>query len=287
MARVQALLASALSHEWVLRMLTALAIAFIGLWLARVLARALERLMLRFQVEETLRSFLRNVAYSAAVVVALIAALDFAGVPTTSLLAVVGAAGLAIGLALKDSLANIASGVMLIVLHPFRKGDQVQIAGLEGVVDQVRIFQTLLVTGDNRTIILPNSQITAAPITNFTLRGDRRVDIPVGIAYGDDIARARTTLLAIASENKLVKSEPAAAVVVTELAESSVNLQLRVWAYAPDHGTVKTELMEAVYARFGQVGISIPYPQRDLHVYHHDAEGRPLAQLTAAVQDGD
>lgn len=287
MARVQAWFAAALSHEWVLKLLTAAAIAIIGLWLARVLARALERLMLRFQVEETLRSFLRNVAYSAAVVVAMIAALDFAGVPTTSLLAVVGAAGLAIGLALKDSLANIASGVMLIVLHPFRKGDQVQIAGHEGVVDQVRIFQTLLVTGDNRTIILPNSQITSAPITNFTQRGDRRVDIPVGIAYGDDIALARSTLLAVAAANKLVKSEPAAAVVVTELAESSVNLQLRVWAFAPDHGTVKTELTEAVYSRFGQVGISIPYPQRDLHVYHHDAEGRPLAQLTAAVQDGD
>ncbi len=287
MARVQAWFAAALSHDWVLKLLTAVAIAIIGLWLARVLARALERLMLRFQVEETLRSFLRNVAYSAAVVVAMIAALDFAGVPTTSLLAVVGAAGLAIGLALKDSLANIASGVMLIVLHPFRKGDQVQIAGHEGVVDQVRIFQTLLVTGDNRTIILPNSQIASAPIINFTQRGDRRVDIPVGIAYGDDIALARSTLLAVAAANKLVKSEPAAAVVVTELAESSVNLQLRVWAFAPDHGTVKTELTEAVYSRFGQVGISIPYPQRDLHVYHHDAEGRPLAQLTAAVQDGD
>ena len=287
MARVQAWFAAALSHDWVLKLLTAVAIAIIGLWLARVLARALERLMLRFQVEETLRSFLRNVAYSAAVVVAMIAALDFAGVPTTSLLAVVGAAGLAIGLALKDSLANIASGVMLIVLHPFRKGDQVHIAGHEGVVDQVRIFQTLLVTGDNRTIILPNSQIASAPIINFTQRGDRRVDIPVGIAYGDDIALARSTLLAVAAANKLVKSEPAAAVVVTELAESSVNLQLRVWAFAPDHGTVKTELTEAVYSRFGQVGISIPYPQRDLHVYHHDAEGRPLAQLTAAVQDGD
>nr|WP_158637195.1 mechanosensitive ion channel domain-containing protein [Arenimonas daejeonensis] len=207
--------------------------------------------------------------------------------PTTSLLAVLGAAGLAIGLALKDSLSNIASGVMLIVLRPFRAGDAVVIAGQEGIVEQVRIFQTLLRTYQNHDVILPNSQITTAPIINYTARAQRRIDLPVGIGYNDDLAEARAVLLGLAARNSRVLKDPAADVLVTRLGESSIELVLRAWCATPDYVEVRSELIEAMAREFSNAGISIPYPQRDLHVYHHDADGRPLAQVTAAVDDPD
>jgi small conductance mechanosensitive channel len=252
-----------------------------------LLSRALDRVMGRFGVEQILRDFLRNLAYAIGLIVVFVAALDALGVPTTSLLAVLGAAGLAIGLAMKDSLSNIASGVMLIVLRPFRAGDAVSIAGQEGIVEQVRIFQTLLRTYQNHDVILPNSQITTAPIINYTARAQRRIDLPVGIGYGDDLAEARTVLLGLAASNPRVLKDPAADVLVTRLGESSIELVLRAWSATPDYVEVRSELIEAMARGFSSAGISIPYPQRDLHVYHHDADGRPLAQVTAAVDDPD
>lgn len=281
------LVARAAASEWIWRIAMALAIALAGLWLARLLSRALDRVMTRLGVEAILRGFLRNLAYAIALVVVLVAALDSLGVPTTSLLAVLGAAGLAIGLALKDSLSNIASGVMLIVLRPFRTGDAVQIAGQEGVVESVRIFQTVLRAYQNHDIYLPNSQVTTAPIINFTARGERRIDIAVGVGYGDDIRRARAVLLAIAAAHTKVLPEPAADVLVSGLGESSVGLSLRAWVKTADFVPVRSELNEAIHRDFAQAGVSIPYPQRDLHVYHHDADGRPLAQITSAVADPD
>jgi small-conductance mechanosensitive channel len=208
-------------------------------------------------------------------VVVFIAALDFVGVPTTSMLAVVGAAGLAIGLALKDSLANIAAGVMLIVLRPFRIGDQVQVANQEGVVDSVRIFQTTLVTTDNREIILPNSQITAAPIVNFTGRGERRVDLVVPMAFGEDLGALRQALLQLAKTNGRVKSMPEPEVLVASLGEGTVSLQLQAWVGARDYNQVKAELLEAALADFGRRGLRTPIPQREVHVHHHNAPALP------------
>ncbi|KFN42927.1 mechanosensitive ion channel family protein [Arenimonas oryziterrae] len=266
---LRSLATHAFDHAWAWRMLVAASIGILGIWLARWVARALDRLMLRLQVEQILRSFLRNVSYAIAVIVALIAALDYAGVPTTSLLAVVGAAGLAIGLALKDSLANIASGVMLIMLRPFHTGDSVQIAGLEGIVDSVRIFQTTLHTGDNRVIILPNSQITAAPIINFTTRGERRLDLNIGIGYSDDLAAARTSLIAAANGNRRVKSEPAPEVLLLELGDTRVSLQLRAWVPAGEVAFARSELLETIHGSFAGQGIRIPVLQREVHVHHH------------------
>ena len=281
------LLARAAASEWLWRIGVALAIALVGLWLARLISSALDRGMTRFGVEVILRDFLRNLAYAIALVVVLVAALDALGVPTTSLLAVLGAAGLAIGLALKDSLSNIASGVMLIVLRPFRAGDAVQIAGQEGIVESVRIFQTVLRAYQNHDIYLPNSQITTAPIVNFTSRGERRIDIAVGVGYGDDIRHARDVLLGIARATAQVLDEPASDVLVSGLGESSVNLVLRAWVKTPDFVAARSELTEAIHRDFAQAGVSIPFPQRDLHVYHHDADGRPLEQITSAVEDPD
>jgi small-conductance mechanosensitive channel len=285
--RASGLFQQAIASEWLLRIAMALLVGLVGLWLARLVSRAADRGMTRFGVELILRDFLRNLIYAVAIVVVLVAALDALGVPTTSLLAVLGAAGLAIGLALKDSLSNIASGVMLIVLRPFRAGDAVHIAGQDGVVEQVRIFQTVLRAYQNHDIILPNSLITAEPIINFTARKQRRIDLAIGVGYDDDLGQARTVLLDIAHQHAKVLADPAPEVLVTGLGESSVDLVLRAWVQTPDYITTQSELTEALRNRFAEAGLSIPYPQRDLHVYHHDADGRPLEQITAAVDDPD
>jgi len=263
-------------HLWILHAALALVIVVIGVWLARWTARGLDRVMRRFQVEEILRNFLRNVAYAIALVVVFIAALDFIGVPTTSLLAVVGAAGLAIGLGLKDSLANIASGVMLIVLRPFHIGDQVQIAGLEGVIESARIFQTRMLTVDNREIILPNSQITSAPIINYTVRGNRRVDLNVPMAYGEDLPALRAALLALARGNARVKQSPPPEVQVTAFGESgTVTLQLQAWVGAREYAQARSELLEATLADFHDRGLRSPQ-RRDVHLHHHGEAALPL-----------
>lgn len=273
--------------DWLWRIAVALLIALVGLWLARLLSRGLDRVMTRAGLDLILRDFLRTLAYAIGLVVVFVAALDALGVPTTSMLAVLGAAGLAIGLALKDSLSNIASGVMLIVLRPFRAGDVVQIAGQEGIVERVGIFQTVLRAYQNHDITLPNSEVTTSPIVNFTARGERRVDVAVGIGYGDDLRHAREVLLGIARANDKVLDAPETDVLVTGLGESSVDLVLRAWVKTPDFVLASSELNEAIHRDFARAGVSIPFPQRDLHVYHHDADGRPLAQVTAAVDDPD
>jgi small conductance mechanosensitive channel len=268
----EALASQAMAHDWVWRVLGAFVLAAVGVWLCRRLARVLDRLLARVEMDLILRGFLRNLGYAIGLVVVMIAALDFAGVPTRSLLAVVGAVGLGVGLAVKDSLSNIASGVMLIVLRPFRAGDAVAIAGLEGVVDSVRIFQTHLHTADNRLLILPNSQIASAPIVNFSARGERRLDVAVGIGYEDDLAAARATLLEVARLNPRVRREPAPDVVVAELHDTRVAVQLRAWVAAGDYGNAKAELQEAAWQALGAIGIRAPVPQRQVHVFHH---GRP------------
>ena len=262
--------ALALSHRWLWHLLLGLVFVVVGLWLARWLARVLDRLMIRLEIESILRGFLRNLGYAIAVIVILIAALDFIGVPTTSLLAVVGAAGLGIGLALKDSLSNIASGVMLIVLRPFHSGDHVLIAGNEGVIDQVRIFQTLLHTSDNRQVILPNSQITSAPIVNFTTRGERRLELDISVAYGDDLGRARQILVDSARENPRVHLVPAPEAIVSALGDTRVMLQLRAWLGAEDYTLARSELIEAILPRFEAAGLRLPSPARELLVRHEE-----------------
>jgi len=270
MKAFDAILAELGQHQWLVRGLIAIAIALIGIWLARWVARALERVLHRFDVEIILRSFLRNLAYAIGIIVVCIAALDFAGVPTTSLLAVLGAAGLAIGLAMKDTLSNIASGVMLIVLRPFHSGNYVQVAGIEGIVDSVHIFQTHLHTQDNRQIILPNSQITAAPIINFTVRGVRRLDVSIKISYSDDMAAARKILLGIAKNHAQILSEPPAEVVVALLADSHVELQLRVWLAAADLGALRAYLLEQSWQKLSEQGFTTGVAQQHTHVHHQD-----------------
>lgn len=277
------------AQAWGLKLLGAVVILLLGMWLARRLSRTLDRTFERAHMEATLRGFLRNIAYAAMLVIVIVAALQSLGVPTTSVMAVLGAAGLAIGLALKDSLSNIASGVMLIVQRPFHVGDFVQVAGLEGTVDQIRVFQTRMRTVDNRSVIIPNSLITTAPIINFTANPQRRIDLGVGVGYEDDLKAARSILLEVANANSLVLADPVPEALVTALAESSVNLELRAWVNTADYANARSGLIAAVRNGLVERGFNIPYPQRDLHVYHRDADGRPLAEVLArsVADDGD
>jgi small-conductance mechanosensitive channel len=278
-----------LLETWGLKLLAAIAIFVFGRWLARRLSAGLERVLGRAHVDSTLTGFLRNIAYAAMLVLVLMTALTAIGVPTTSMFAILGAAGLAVGLALKDSLSNIASGVMLIVLRPFRTGDHVIAAGQEGVVLEIRVFQTRLRALDHRVIILPNSEITTAPIINYSSLPQRRFDVSVGVGYEDDLQKAREVLLRIARDEPLVLDEPEPAVRVLNLGASSVDLVLQAYAANADFVEARSRVLEAVRNQLVGHGLSIPYPRRDLHVYHRDADGRPLSDLMlrGVIDEGD
>ncbi len=267
----------------------ALIILVVGMWLARQLSQWLHRVLTRARVEITLTNFLRNVSYALLLVLVFVSALSKIGVPPTSLIAVLGAAGLAVGLALKDSLSNIAAGVMLIVLRPMRDGDHVVIAGQEGIVDEIRIFQTRIKAFDERMITLPNSTITTAPIINYSTLPTRRLEVTVGVGYGDDLKKAQQLLLQIATDNPNILDTPAPFVQVTNLGESTVDLMLFAYASNGNFGAAKSTTLEQIRDQLLENGLSIPYPQRDLHVYHHDADGKPIAELLrkGVTDDGD
>ena len=270
----------ALAEIYGLRLLGAVLILLIGLWLAKRLSRTLDRVLERTHTEATLRGFLRNIAYAAMVVVVILAALQFLGFAPASLFAVLGAAGLGIGLALKDSLSNLVAGFQLIVQRPFRAGDYVNAAGLEGTVEQVRVFQTRLRTPDNRVVILPNGLITAAAITNFTGTLKRRIDIAASLTHGDDLRAARARLIELAQHDARVMQEPAPVVLTTGLgADNRLSIELRVWARTGDVMQLRSDLTEAVRNALVEMGIGIPAAVRDVRVFHHGADGRALTEL--------
>lgn len=250
-----------------LNLLIAIGIFFVGRMIADKIAGLARALMLKAKVDDTLRSFLRNVIYYALLAAVVVMALGQAGLNVTSFLAVLGAAGLAVGLALKDSLSNFAAGVMLIMLKFFKRGDWVSVAGESGTVQTVSIFNTILTTADNRMVIVPNSAILSGTIVNVTANDTRRVDLVMGIGYGDDLLKAKELLMKILTDDPRVLAEPAPQVEVLELAESSVNFAVRPWVRTPDYWGVYFGITEKVKLVFDQEGISIPFPQRDVHVY--------------------
>jgi small conductance mechanosensitive channel len=250
-----------------LNILIAFGIFFIGRMVANKLAALARTLMLKAKVDDTLRGFLRNIIYYVLLAAVTIMALGQAGLNITSFLAVLGAAGLAVGLALKDSLSNFAAGVMLILLKFFKRGDWVTVAGESGTVHTVNIFNTLLTTADNRSVIVPNSAILSGTIVNYTANETRRVDLVMGIGYDDDLLKAKELLMKIVTEDPRVLPEPAPVVAVLELADSSVNFVVRPWVKTSDYWPVYFGLTEKVKLVFDQEGISIPYPQRDVHLY--------------------
>ncbi len=239
----------------------------VGMRVAKWVAGIAEHALTRADVEPTAVMFLRKVAYVILLVVLVLAVLQLFGVPMTSMIAVLGAAGLAIGLALKDSLSNIASGVMLVSLKPFKVGDFVNINGESGTVEAVSIFQTRLRGADNQTIVLPNSLITSDSIINMTPDTMRRIALVIGIGYDDDIDAARAAAMGVMLDDARVLPEPEPSVLVYELGESSVNLGIRCHVGNADYFVTKCELTERIKKAFDRDGISIPFPQRDVHLF--------------------
>jgi small conductance mechanosensitive channel len=255
-----------------LKLLAAIAIFFIGRWVAKLLRKLIERLMVKGNVDQTLVSFTGNLAYVALLAFVIIAALGQLGVQTTSFIAVLGAAGLAIGLALQGSLSNFAAGFLMIIFRPFQVGDFIEGAGTAGTVEEIQIFTTQLKTPDNKTIIIPNSSLTADNIVNWSVKGTRRVDLTMGIGYEDDIDKARQIMADIMAADDRILKDPAPQISVAELADSSVNFTVRPWAAAGDYWDLYFDLTEKFKKAFDAQGVSIPFPQRDVHVYQHTPE---------------
>ncbi|MCL4138892.1 UNVERIFIED_CONTAM: hypothetical protein GTU68_050717 [Idotea baltica] len=220
----------------------------------------LGKVMRRSELDEILINFVSSIAKALLYLLLFIAALNQLGVDTTSLIALIGAAGLAVGLALQNSLQNFAAGVMMIVFRPFKLGDFIEAGGVMGVVEQISIFSTVLKTGDNREVIVPNGQIYSDAITNYSARPTRRIDMVFGIGYDDDLLVAKGLMESIINAHESVLEEPAPAVAIAELADSSVNFNVRPWVKKEDYWTVRSELIEQIKLAFDQNNISIPYP---------------------------
>ncbi|HUV30727.1 MAG TPA: mechanosensitive ion channel domain-containing protein [Acidobacteriota bacterium] len=249
------------------KILGALAILIIGRLLVGVLANIVRRLMTRSKADVILTRFVTSLTRIALLTFVVIAAIGALGVQTTSFIAVIGAAGLAIGFALQGSLANFASGVMLVIFRPFKAGDYIEAGGTAGVVEEIHIFNTVLTTPDNKKVIVPNSKITGDNITNYSAKEIRRLDLVFGIGYGDDIRKAKQVLEQILRQDSRVLTDPAPTVAVLELADSSVNSAVRPWVKTADYWPVHFDLVEKVKLAFDEQGISIPFPQRDVHMH--------------------
>ena len=255
-----------------IRIIAAIVILIVGRWIAKALRNFVKKLMIKSHVDETLVSFVGNLTYVALLTFVVIAAINQLGVQTTSFIAVIGAAGLAIGLALQGSLANFAAGVLLIIFRPFKAGDFIDGAGVAGTVEVITIFTTQLKTPDNKAIIVPNAKLTGDNITNFSAKDTRRVDMVIGVGYSDDLQKVRQVLEDILAKDDRVLQDPAPTIGVVELADNSVNFICRPWVKTADYWGVYFDITETVKKRFDDEGISIPFPQRDVHVYQQKEE---------------
>lgn len=268
-----------LVREWLVahgpNLLLALAILVFGRWLVIWGTYFLIRALKRAGLDATLVRFLEKIIYYTLLVAVIIAAADQVGIKTTSFLAIIGAAGLAVGLALKDSLANFASGVLLIIFQPFRVRDMVTVAGVTGTVERIDIFSSILITPDNQKIIVPNSSITSSVIINITAQPTRRIDLVIGISYGDDLRRARTILQQIIQAEHRILHDPEPVIALGELGPSSVDILVRPWVKTDDYWDVRFALLEQIKLAFDEQGITIPFPQQDVHVFQHPAGARP------------
>lgn len=253
---------------WGANIVFALIIFVVGKWLVKEVTNFLMKMVRKSsKIDETLVSFLENIVYYVLLIVVLLTALKQIGVETTSFLAILGAAGLAVGLALKDSLSNFASGVMIILFKPFKIGDFVTAGGVSGTVMEIHLFNTEFKTPDNQMILVPNSSITSSSITNVNAHDKRRVDLVVGVSYDDDIKKVKEILTQIVHSHDKVLKEESNKIALSELADSSVNFVVRAWVNTPDYWDVRFDLIESVKLRLDEEGITIPYPQTDVHLY--------------------
>ena len=259
--------AIALTMEYGPQLLLAIVVLIIGLWIINRVVRVVGSGLEASNTDPTLARFLSNLASITLKALLLISVASMIGIETTSFIAVLGAAGLAIGLALQGSLANFAGGVLVLMFRPYKVGDFVEAQGVAGTVAEIQIFNTIIKTPDNKRIIVPNGAISNGIITNFSAEETRRVDFVFGIGYRDDIGKAKATLARILSEDDRILADPESMIVVSALADSSVNFTVRAWVNAADYWGVYFDTTEKVKLVFDQEGISIPFPQRDVHVY--------------------
>jgi len=245
----------------------ALLIFYVGRMVVGFITRGLHNVLQRQEVDKTLETFVCNLVRTVLMIVVVIAAISQVGIETTSFIAIFGAAGLAVGLALQGSLSNFAAGVLIVLFRPYRVGDFIEAAGINGVVEQDQILTTILRTGDNKQVIVPNSQIMDSIITNYSAKDTRRVDMVVGVSYDDDLDKVRKTLEELVAADERILDDPACTIAVSELADSSVNFVLRPWVNTADYWPVKFDLTETIKKRFDHDGISFPFPQQDVHLY--------------------
>ena len=257
-----------LGIDFAIKLATALAIFFIGKFIIRLIVGATSKIMTKQAIDKTLETFICNLIQISLMIVVIIASIGALGVETTSFIAIFGAAGLAVGLALQGSLSNFASGVLIVLFRPYRVGDWIEAASIAGSVEQVQILTTILNTADNKKIIVPNSQIMNSVITNYSANDIRRVDMVIGVSYNDDLEKVRKTLQDLIATDKRILAEPATTIAVSELADSSVNFVVRPWVKSTDYWGVMFEMTEAIKKQFDKEGISFPYPQQDVHIYN-------------------
>lgn len=248
-----------------IQLLLAIVIYVVGKWVVRIIANFLQKTMAARNVDPTVAKFVGSIVYYILFVFVVIAALGQLGVETASAIAIFGAAGLAVGFALQGTLSNFAAGVMMILLRPIKVGDFVEVAGEAGVVCEVAIFATTLLTGDNKTVIIANSSVMGGNITNYSTQPERRVDLVVGVGYGSNIEQVKNELQGIADAESRILHDKGVTIGVSELADSSVNLVFRTWVKSADYWPVYFALNERVKVRFDEVGIEIPFPQLDIH----------------------
>lgn len=255
-----------------LKVVAAIAILVVGRWLAKLFKRIFKKIMTSRNVDVTITSFVGSLTYYLLLAIFVIAALGQLGIQTTSFIAVLGAAGLAVGLALRESLANFAAGFMMILFRPFKVGDYIEGAGTAGTVDKIHIFNTQLKTPDNKIVIVPNANLTSGNITNYSATGTRRVDMTFGISYDDDIDKAKAIIAEMINADERVLPDPVPLIAVSALADSSVNIVARPWVNSSDYWGLFFELTEKIKKRFDAEGISIPFPQRDVHIYQQPTD---------------
>jgi len=256
--------------QWGLKVLGGLVVFLIGLMVAKSVRRGLRKLFDRTEMDVTLEKFLASLVYYLILAVVVVASLGMMGVQTASVLAMLGAAGLAVGLALQGTLSNVAAGVMLLLFRPFKVGDFVDVGGTAGSVDSIGLFATILNTPDNVRIVVPNSEIYGGTIKNFSFNPTRRNDMVVGVSYDDDLQLALDTIKSVLDADERVLKEPEYLVAVSEMADSSVNFVVRPWCAASDYWALRFDLTRALKERLEAAGCSIPYPQRDIHLFKTD-----------------
>ena len=255
-----------LVYTYAPKLLGAIVVYIIGNMIIKWMVKRIDKVMEKRETDDSLKPFLRSLFGALLKTLLIISVLGMLGVEMTSFIAILGAAGLAVGLALQGSLANFAAGFLMIIFRPFRVGDFIEGAGVAGVVESIQIFTTTLRTGDNKTIIIPNAKLSGDNIINYSAKETRRVDMTVGVAYDADLSKVKHVLNDIIAKESRIHADPAPQVAVAELADSSVNFVVRVWTNTADYWGVKFDVTETIKNRFDEEGIGIPFPQRDIHI---------------------